>query len=234
MQAIFSPPTHHLPPSQPSSLLPTPPPLQLRSHGPGGPYLLYTTRQHTLHTASLASLASAQFRPQQMQQNQQQNQQQAHELGMQAAMRAAMRPAAAAAAGAWAGTGSSPPDATVRSIEHHGLLVAVPPGVWRGLAAVNNVPSLRGCRAVEGARLCLNSSTLPPCHCYCRRRRRLPGGAADAPRQPGGGAPPRPGAARPGSGAGCGGLRGYGEGWAGWWGSALAWHPCLPGMPASL
>lgn len=104
---------------------------QLRHSGPGGAFLLFTTRQHQLHTVSLAALAdgtaasllSGMAGAGGGQAGQQQQQQHAlgapqeQQQGFLKAMRAAMRPAAGAAAGV-----------TVRSVEQNALLVAVPPG----------------------------------------------------------------------------------------------------------
>ncbi|KAL4420046.1 hypothetical protein ABPG77_007485 [Micractinium sp. CCAP 211/92] len=102
----------------------------LRHSGTGGAYLLFTTRQHQLHTASLASLADGSS-PLLAAGGQaggagaaaaggQHGMQAAGQQGFRAAMKAAMRPAGGAAGAAV--------DVTVRSIEQHAMLVAVPPG----------------------------------------------------------------------------------------------------------
>jgi hypothetical protein len=110
--------------------------LQLRTSGPGGVCLLYTTRQHNLHTLPAATLLAQ--HAQQAQQSQQQRsqplpQQQATQQPQPQhflkAMRAAMRPA---------GNGGAATDVSVRVVEQHALLVAVPPGGslnWSLLAA---------------------------------------------------------------------------------------------------
>ena len=104
---------------------------QVRRSGPGGAFLLFTTRQHQLHTVSLASLVdgsaaglltggAAAGQPAAQQQ------QPAAAQGFRAAMKAAMRPTGAAAAAAAAG------GVNVRSVEQNALLVAVPPGEHMG------------------------------------------------------------------------------------------------------
>ncbi|KAL4852847.1 Elongator complex protein 1 [Chlorella vulgaris] len=110
----------------------------VRSSGPGGAYLLYTTQQHTLHTLPVSGLAAsggAQWEQQQgMQQEaapQQQQQQQQQHQSFRDAMKAAMRPAAAVRASAIVA------GVTVRNIEQHGMLVAAPPG---GVQVVLQMP----------------------------------------------------------------------------------------------
>ena len=91
--------------------------LQLRTSGPGGAYLLYTTRQHTLHTLPVASLAAGSGGLPDQRQHAGAPQQQQWWQGFRVAMRAGMRPTGATAAGV-----------TVRNIEQNALLIAVPPG----------------------------------------------------------------------------------------------------------
>lgn len=127
------------PAAAPCACLPPHHLLQLRRSGPGGAFLLFTTRQHQLHTVSLACLvdgsatgllaggAAAAGQPAAPQAQPQQAAQ-----GFRAAMKAAMRPTGAAAAAAAAG------GVNVRSVEQNALLVAVPPGrlggvVWIGM-----------------------------------------------------------------------------------------------------
>lgn len=147
-------------------------PLQLRNSGPGGAYLLYTTRQHTLHTQPVDSCLAAGGGPpgsqqtmaaagpeqwqqpaaqaaQQAQAQAQQKQQQ-QQQGFMASMRAAMRPTGPANGAAAAGV-------MVRSVEQNALLVAVPPGE-RGAAAF--VPASVG-RETALLKQCLPASSCP-------------------------------------------------------------------------
>jgi elongator complex protein 1 len=97
----------------------------LRYNGPGGPFLLYTTRNHLLRTLPLAkaiknAVSSASFSTGQQQQQQQQNQAYAiPELKLIQQMQERQR----AAAG---GTAVPQEDVTLRTIEEGSLLVASP------------------------------------------------------------------------------------------------------------
>lgn len=107
---------------------------QVRRSGSGGAFLLFTTRQHQLHTVSLVSLvdgtAAGLLAGGGVGQPAVQQQQPAAGQGFRAAMKAAMRPTGAGAAAAEAGS------VNVRSVEQNAVLVAVPPGEQTGQCMV--------------------------------------------------------------------------------------------------